>query len=119
MLGPTTRPAAPPKAAHTASQFLAGGTTLVDLMKLDVMQPTYVIDINALTNDFGAIEVRSDGLRLGAFVHMGEAADHPAIRRDFPVIAQSLQLAASAQIRNMATLGGNVASTHTLHLFSR
>jgi len=101
-------PASAVNAASTASQYLAGGTTLLDLMKLDVMQPTNVIDVNALSRDFGAIETGPAGLRLGAFVHMAEAADHPAIRRDFPVIAQSLQLAASAQIRNMATLGGNV-----------
>src|SRR4051812_11822147 len=96
------------KAASAASQYLAGGTTLLDLMKLDVMQPAQVIDINGLAKGFGTIEVSQGGLRLGAFVHMAEAADNPAIRRDYPVIAQSLHLAASAQIRNMATLGGNV-----------
>jgi len=90
-------------------QFLAGGTTLVDLMKLDVMRPTRVIDINALQNsDLGQIEVSPKGLRLGALVRMADAASHSEINRDYPVIAQSLKLAASPQLRNMATLGGNV-----------
>ncbi len=89
--------------------FLAGGTTLIDLMKLDVMRPGHVIDINALgASDLGRIAVGEGGLWMGALVRMAEAAEHPHINRDFPAIAQSLQLAASQQIRNMATLGGNV-----------
>src|SRR4051794_6280732 len=84
-------------------QFLAGGTTLIDLMKLDVMHPTRVIDINALgSSGLGRIEANDKTLRLGALVRMAEAADHAAIREYFPVIAQSLVLAASPQIRNMA-----------------
>lgn len=90
------------------AQLLAGGTTLLDLMKLDVMQPAEVIDINDLSAQYGAIEVTPDGLHLGAFAHMATVADDAGVQRDYPVIAQSLQLAASAQIRNMATLGGNV-----------
>ena len=90
-------------------QFLAGGTTLVDLMKLDVMRPQTLVDINPLHGGaLGRIEADQHGLRLGALAHMAEAADHPAVNRDYPVIAQSLKLAASQQIRNMATLGGNV-----------
>lgn len=92
-----------------APQYLAGGTTLIDLMKLDVMRPSRVIDINALgETGLGGIDVGPQGLRLGALVRMSEAADHPAVRRDFPVLAQSLQLAASQQLRNMASLAGNV-----------
>lgn len=99
-------PRLPPTLAPV--QFLAGGTTLIDLMKLDVMRPNEVVDINDLADRFGKIEATRHGLRLGAFVKMAEAADDRTIRRDYPVIAQSLALAASAQIRNMATLGGNV-----------
>jgi xanthine dehydrogenase YagS FAD-binding subunit len=101
-------------AAHGAadmdhSEYLAGGTTLLDLMKLDVMRPPRVVDINALhDSDLGRIEMGTNGLRLGALVHMAEAADHPDVRKNFPVIAQALDLTASTQIRNMATLGGNV-----------
>ena len=95
--------------SNSPNQYLAGGTTLLDLMKLDVMRPARVIDINALqqTNS-GKIEFSSKGLRLGAMVRMAQAADHPDVRKNFPVIGQALQLAASAQIRNMASLGGNV-----------
>ena len=78
-------------------------------MKLDVMRPQTVIDINPLGGTaHGRIELSRSGLRLGALVRMADAADHPQIREQYPVIAQSLQLAASQQIRNMASLGGNV-----------
>lgn len=91
-----------------AAAFLAGGTTLLDLMKLDVMRPETVIDINGLDRRHAEITIDDKGLHLGALVHMGDAAAHDGIRKSFPVIAQSLDLAASPQIRNMATLGGNV-----------
>ena len=90
-------------------EFLAGGTTLLDLMKLDVMRPPRVLDINALAaGDAGRIAVKDNGLRLGAMVRMSDAANHPTIRGNYPVLAQALTLAASPQIRNMASLGGNV-----------
>lgn len=95
-------------AAGGQAAFLAGGTTLLDLMKLDVQRPAAVVDINDLAGRHGLIEATDAGLRLGALARMSEAAEHPAIRRDYPVIAQSLQLAASTQLRHMATLGGNV-----------
>src|SRR5262245_13115521 len=90
----------------TTTSFLAGGTTLIDLMKLDVMRPERVVDIN----DIGAsqIEIDGDRLRLGASVHMAEAEMHPELRRRIPMLTQSLALAASTQLRHMATLGGNV-----------
>jgi xanthine dehydrogenase YagS FAD-binding subunit len=94
---------------NAPTQYLAGGTTLIDLMRLNVMQPRNVIDINALSgSNLGKIEFGQQGLKLGALVHMAEAADHTDIRENYPVIAQSLYFAASPQIRNMATLGGNV-----------
>ncbi len=96
-------------AGPTQVSYLAGGTTVVDLMKLDVMQPELVVDINALDKTaYGRIDVGENGLRLGALVRMAEAADHPEIKAQYPVIAQSLKLAASQQLRNMASLGGNV-----------
>jgi xanthine dehydrogenase YagS FAD-binding subunit len=94
--------------AEPTAQFLAGGTTLVDLMKLDVMRPARLVDINGLSPQLSDIVSGPDGLRIGALARMGEAAEHPSILRDYPVIAQSLKLAASQQVRNMATLGGNV-----------
>src|SRR5260370_11784850 len=89
-------------------QFLAGGTVLLDLMKLEVLSPRQVIDINGRENEYGRIEVTEGWLQLGALVRMSQAADDARVRRDYPVIAQSLALAASAQIRNMASLGGNL-----------
>ena len=99
---------APAVRGRGPAEYLAGGTTLLDLMKLDVMQPARVLDITALEGRHGAIAVTDAGLRLGALVRMSAAADHPGIVRLYPVLAQSLALAASAQLRNMATLGGNV-----------
>ena len=89
-------------------QFLAGGTSLVDLMKLDVLTPERVVDITPLRAAHGAIEAGPQGLRLGAFAKMSAVARHPVVLANYPAIAESLQLAASAQLRNMATLGGNV-----------
>jgi xanthine dehydrogenase YagS FAD-binding subunit len=93
-------------AADTA--YLAGGTTLVDLMKLNVMRPTRLVDIGGLARGEAPISQSSSALRLGAFARMADVADDETIKRDYPVISQSLDLAASAQLRNMATLGGNV-----------
>src|ERR1700709_2413485 len=76
--------------ADAGSSYLAGGTTLLDLAKLDVMQPKTVIDINDLRSQFGAIAAGRDGVHLGAFVHMAEAAEHPALRARYPMVAQSL-----------------------------
>ena len=100
--GPSSSPTAAP------TQFIAGGTMMLDLMKLGSMQPNVLVDINALEARHGQIEATAQGLRLGALVRMAQAADDAVVRRDYPVIADTLHLAASAQLRNMATLGGNV-----------
>jgi xanthine dehydrogenase YagS FAD-binding subunit len=90
-------------------QYLAGGTTLVDLMKLDVMRPAQLIDITRIaTPQLRAIDLGPQGLFIGALATMRQVADHPGVRRDYPVVAESLQLAASQQLRNMARVGGNV-----------
>ena len=97
------------------TQFVAGGTTLIDLMKLRVMTPTALIDIGPAASaktgsdqQWSQITTSRQGLHLGAMASMASVADNPIVRKFYPVIAQSLQLAASPQIRNMATLGGNV-----------
>jgi xanthine dehydrogenase YagS FAD-binding subunit len=91
------------------TQFLAGGTTLIDLMKLDVLRPQRVIDLGRLLRDpHDFIEVSAQGLRLGGFAKMSAVADHPAVNAQYPAIGDSMRLAASPQLRNMATLGGNV-----------
>ncbi|WP_028926264.1 FAD binding domain-containing protein [Pseudonocardia acaciae] len=82
--------------------FLAGGTTLVDLMKLDVLTPARVLDINGLS--LHGIDV-GDGLRVGALERMSDVAAHPGV---YPVISRALLLSASQQLRNMASIGGNL-----------
>ena len=83
-----------------------GGTTLVDLMRETVERPAAVVDINALP--YRDIDLQPSRLRVGALVRMSELAAHPGVREQFPVIAQALELSASAQMRNMASIGGNL-----------
>jgi len=90
------------------TQPLAGGTTLIDLMKLDVMRPERLVDINPLAGDWAQIDLNGGNLKLGALAHMSQVAAHGEVQQHYPVIADSLKLAASPQLRNMATLGGNV-----------
>src|SRR3981081_704734 len=98
--------------AKTAQQgadvrFVAGGTTLLDLMKLNVETPARVIDINRLPLD--KIEATSDGgLKIGATVRNSDLAHHAAVQRDYAVLSQALLSGASAQLRNMATTAGNL-----------
>jgi xanthine dehydrogenase YagS FAD-binding subunit len=89
-------------------QLLAGGTTLIDLMKLDVMRPQMLIDINGLGPDWSQISLERGNLRIGALARMSDVAAHPEVLMQYPVVAESLKLAASPQLRNMATVGGNV-----------
>jgi xanthine dehydrogenase YagS FAD-binding subunit len=95
-------------ATQATVQPLAGGTTLIDLMKLDVMRPATIVDINPLAGAWSTINLEGGNLRLGALARMSDVAANPEIQRNYPVIADSLKLAASQQLRNMATLGGNV-----------
>ncbi|MDJ0386904.1 xanthine dehydrogenase family protein subunit M [Roseomonas sp. E05] len=99
------------------TQYLAGGTTLLDLMKIDVMRPKRVLDIRPEASAQPVIREQEGGLWLSAVASMAQAAEHPAVRRDYPVIAEALQQAASAQLRNMATLGGNVLQRTRCHYF--
>jgi xanthine dehydrogenase YagS FAD-binding subunit len=86
--------------------YIAGGTNIVDLMKDDVAQPATLIDITALPLD--DITPSATGIRLGALATMADVADAAAVRANFPVVSEALLLSASAQLRNMATIGGNV-----------
>ena len=96
------------QAHNSSAAYLAGGTTLIDLMRLDVMHPTVLIDINGLRQREADISLQGTFVRMGAGTRMAEAEAHPLVLTHLPVVAQSLQLAASPQLRNMATLGGNV-----------
>jgi xanthine dehydrogenase YagS FAD-binding subunit len=93
---------------QASAQPLAGGTTLLDLMKLDVMRPNVVVDINPLTAAWSAVSLENGNLRLGALARMSDIAANPEVQQRYPLIADSLKLAASPQLRNMASLGGNV-----------
>lgn len=91
----------------SAARFIAGGTTMVDLMRLDVERPTTLVDINHLP--LAGITLESDGgLRIGAMARNADVAHHPGVIRDYPVLSQALLSGASAQLRNAATTGGNV-----------
>jgi xanthine dehydrogenase YagS FAD-binding subunit len=98
--------------AKTAQQgadvrFLAGGTTLIDLMKLNVETPARLLDINRLPLD--KIEPTPDGgLKIGATVRNSDLANHATVQRDYAVLSQALLAGASAQLRNMATTAGNL-----------
>src|SRR5262245_16521548 len=96
-------------AVTSGTKFLAGGTTLVDLMKLNVETPSTVIDLSTLDLPGLREIVESDGgVRIGSLVTMADAAEHRLIAANYPVVVQSLTLAASQQLRNMATMGGNI-----------
>jgi len=95
-------------AQHGADvRFIAGGTTLIDLMKLNVETPGRLLDINRLPLD--KIEATPDGgLKIGATVRNSELAHNSNVMRDYPVLSQALLAGASAQLRNMATTAGNL-----------
>ncbi len=94
-------------AAASGAKFIAGGTTLVDLMKLSVEQPTALVDINLLPLD--KIEpLPSGGLRIGAMVRNSDLAWHPEVQKSYAVLSQAILSGASPQLRNMATTGGNL-----------
>src|SRR6184192_1652682 len=98
--------------ATTAQQgadirFIAGGTTLIDLMKLNVETPQKVVDVTHLP--FGKIETLADGgLKIGAMVRNSELAYHPVVRKDYAVLSEAILAGASTQLRNMATTAGNL-----------
>ncbi|MEU1193621.1 xanthine dehydrogenase family protein subunit M [Streptomyces sp. NPDC005859] len=94
-------------AGRTGGRYIAGGTTLVDLMRETVERPEALVDISGLPLDEVTVTERG-GLRIGALVTMSEAAAHPKVRTLYPVVSQALELSASAQLRNMATIGGNI-----------
>ncbi|MEV7244971.1 xanthine dehydrogenase family protein subunit M [Streptomyces sp. NPDC093248] len=94
-------------AAHPGARYLAGGTNLVDLMKLGVETPGVLIDVGRLPLD--AVEELPDGaLRVGATVRNSDLAAHPLVRDRYPVLSQALLAGASGQLRNAATTGGNL-----------
>jgi xanthine dehydrogenase YagS FAD-binding subunit len=95
-------------ADHPDAMFLAGGTNLVDHMKLGVAQPSLLVDVGHLF-PLQDVDVRADGsLRIGADVRNADLAAHPVVRGSYPVLARALLSGASGQLRNLATTGGNL-----------
>ena len=107
-----TKAAEVPQALQAAApsaqaKFIAGGTTLLDLMKLNVERPNQLVDINLLPLD--QVEKLPDGgLKIGALVRNSDLAHDPTVQSDYSVLSQALLSGASAQLRNMATTGGNL-----------
>ncbi|MBD8661943.1 xanthine dehydrogenase family protein subunit M [Rhizobium sp. CFBP 8752] len=92
---------------QAGASILAGGTTLIDLAKCGVAEPETVVDISHLKG-LSSIEVTPQSVTIGALSRMSDVADHAGIQAELPAVSESLLLAASAQLRNMATIGGNV-----------
>ncbi len=91
----------------TDTKFMAGGTNLVDLMKMNIVQPKRVVNINHL--DLEELTIQPDGdVHIGALVRNSDLAYHPYIKQHYPVLSEALLSGASPQLRNMATLGGNL-----------
>lgn len=99
--------AAATAAANPGARFIAGGTNLLDLMKLEIETPSHLIDVNGLGLD--AIEETNEGgLRIGALVRNTDLAAHETVRRDYAVLTRALVSGASGQLRNKATTAGNL-----------
>jgi xanthine dehydrogenase YagS FAD-binding subunit len=98
------------------ARFVAGGTTLIDLMKLNVERPTTLIDINSLA--LAKIEkIPAGGLKIGAMVRNSDLAHDATVQQEYPVLSQALLSGASPQLRNMATTGGNLLQRTRCYYF--
>ncbi len=108
-------------AADPGARFIAGGTTLIDLMKLEVEQPHRLVDLNAFAaRDPSLMQVADlpgGGVRIGALVRNSDLAWHPTIKAKYPVLSEALLAGASGQLRNMATTGGNLLQRTRCYYF--
>ena len=101
--------------AGQGTKYLGGGTNLVDLMRENIEAPDALVDVTHLSSD---IQVLEDGaIRIGAAVKNTALANHPTIRARFPVLSQAILMGASGQIRNMATVGGNLLQRTRCYYF--
>jgi xanthine dehydrogenase YagS FAD-binding subunit len=102
--------------AEPGAAYVAGGTNLIDLMKGHVALPTRLVDVNRLP--LAAVTMRPEGgIRIGAMVRNSDLANHPIVRERYPLLAQALVAGASPQLRNMATVGGNLLQRTRCHYF--
>ena len=97
------------------TRFIGGGTNLLDLMKMGVERPAHLVDISRLP--LTKIEEHGDGLRIGALVSNTDAANHPLVRTHYPVLSEAILAGASQQLRNMATMGGNLLQRTRCYYF--
>jgi xanthine dehydrogenase YagS FAD-binding subunit len=95
--------------------YLAGGTSLIDLMKLNVMSPEKLVDINRL--DLTGVEKKGSSIFVGALVKNSDLGHHPLVEENFPVLSEALLSGASVQLRNMATVGGNIMQRTRCYYF--
>jgi xanthine dehydrogenase YagS FAD-binding subunit len=117
LIRPDSPAAAIKGSATKGTKYIAGGTNLVDLMKLDIETPMALVDINGL-DALKKIEILSNGrIRVGALVKNSALAWHPGIVQRFPVLSQALLSGASPQLRNMATTGGNMLQRTRCYYF--
>jgi xanthine dehydrogenase YagS FAD-binding subunit len=101
---------------HQQAKFIAGGTNLLDLMKVNVMRPDHLIDISRIA--YNNIEDTPEGgLRLGALATNADTAYHPEVQSRYPLLSEAMLSAASAQLRNMATNGGNLLQRTRCYYF--
>ena len=104
------------QASAAGSAFIAGGTNLLDLMKLEVMAPTRLVDINRLQmSECAALPL--GGMRIGALVTNSDLAADARVRRDYPLLSRALLAGASGQLRNKATTGGNLLQRTRCYYF--
>lgn len=103
-------------AGNKDARFIAGGTNLIDLMKESIDRPTELVDISRLSLNV-VRSLSNGGVSIGALAKNTETANHPIIRKDFPLLTQAILAGASPQIRNMATNGGNLMQRTRCHYF--
>ncbi|TDE14703.1 FAD binding domain-containing protein [Dyadobacter psychrotolerans] len=100
-----------------AAKYIAGGTNLIDLMKYNLTKASSLVDINHLVGNHDIEELPDGGLRLGAFVRNAATAYHPLVEERYPLLSRAILAGASAQIRNMATNGGNLLQRTRCYYF--
>src|SRR3954468_22121644 len=119
LAAPAPPPAPAPPAAggpNAPAKFVAGGTNLLDLMKADVMRPAHLVDITRLPLD-RVEDLPDGGLRLGALVTNADTAYEERVERRYPLLSRAILAGASAQLRNMATNGGNLLQRTRCYYF--
>ena len=112
----TPEGAAQAVAAHANAKFIAGGTNLLDLMKLQIEQPAHLVDVNRVGLD-QITDTADGGLRIGAMVRNSDLAADPRVRQRYPVLSRALLSGASGQLRNMATTSGNLLQRTRCYYF--